>query len=164
MHEEKSMRAGKQLPDKKTRVYSTKYAAVHNREWRKDHPNNCSITLCKEPKVKGSMCEKHKKYYYQIQRTQDEKRKIRVLTHYGPSGVLRCCWVDCSVVDSDMLSIDHVNNDGATARKTGYNGCGTGLYRTLEKLDYPEGYQTLCHNHQWKKEIMRRRSLRAQGE
>jgi len=27
----------------------------------------------------------------------------------------------------------------------------------LKRDGYPEGLQTLCHNHQWKKEILRRR-------
>lgn len=164
MYEEKSTRAGKQLPEKRSRVHSTKYHAVYARKWREEHPNGCSQARCLEPVLKGSLCEKHKKKHYQIQRAKEEERKIRVLTHYGPSHALRCCWVDCCVEDPDMLSIDHVHNDGAAARKEGYNGCGSGLYRTLERLKYPDGYQTLCHNHQWKKEILRRRSLRQTGE
>jgi hypothetical protein len=58
-----------------------------------------------------------------------------------------------------MLSLDHVNNDGSKDRK---RGTGNNLYLSVEREKYPDGFQTLCHNHQWKKEIMRRRELRAQ--
>jgi hypothetical protein len=87
-----------------------------------------------------------------------EKRKIRVLTHYGKGGRLLCCWRGCVVCDPDMLSIDHVNNDGYKDRSI--RGTGGRLYRALEKEGYPEGFQTLCYNHQWKKETLRRRSVR----
>jgi hypothetical protein len=36
--------------------------------------------------------------------------KIEVLSHYGPSGNLQCCF--CDVIDIDMLTLDHVNDDG----------------------------------------------------
>lgn len=87
-----------------------------------------------------------------------DSRKIRVLTHYGNNGKLLCCWEECTVCDPDMLSIDHKNNDGSQDRNI--RGTGNNLYLSLEKEGYPEGFQTLCHNHQWKKEILRRRALR----
>jgi len=86
-----------------------------------------------------------------------QERKIRVLTKYGPNGTMQCSWLGCSVIDPDMLSIDHVNNDGAKDRKS--IGTGNSLYRYLDK-NSPRGFQTLCHNHQWKKEFDRRRNLR----
>lgn len=88
------------------------------------------------------------------------QRKIRVLSHYGPHGVLRCCWSRCTVCDPDMLSLDHINNDGAKDRKT--RGTGDNVYRHVEQDSYPEGFQTLCYNHQWKKEILRRKESRVQ--
>ena len=88
--------------------------------------------------------------------TTYEDRKIRVLTHYGKNGKLCCCCLGCSVCDPDMLTLDHINNDGAKDRKAN----GTGTYIQIEKRRYPKGFQTLCCNHQWKKEVLRRRSLR----
>jgi hypothetical protein len=61
------------------------------------------------------------------------------------------------VTDVDMLSLDHVHNDGSAARKKNRNDAGVNLYRRLKVAGFPEGFQTLCHNHQWKKEMMRRR-------
>lgn len=158
MYEKKSTRAGKQLPSKKPRILSQKYAARHARKWRKENPEACSKTGCKREKLEGfSLCQFHKDTHYKISRQSAERRKIRVLTHYGKSGKLQCCWIRCTVCDPDMLSLDHLDNDGAEARKSGYEGCGSGLYRKVEREKYPEGFQTLCHNHQWKKELMRRR-------
>jgi hypothetical protein len=91
----------------------------------------------------------------------NEQRKIRVLAHYSGKGTVQCAWEGCTVCDLDMLSIDHVNNDGAKDRgSSDRRRTGSALYLALEKEGYPEGFQTLCHNHQWKKEIVRRRELR----
>jgi hypothetical protein len=84
--------------------------------------------------------------------------KIEVLSHYGNSGVLQCCWPECSVVDPDMLSLDHKENNGNEDRKTSNNPGGVAFYAKLKREGLPEGFQTLCHNHQWKKEILRRRA------
>ena len=83
--------------------------------------------------------------------------KLAVLSHYGPQGKLQCAWPDCAVTDVDLLSLDHINNDGARDRNSKRGGGGVALYQRLRTQDYPEGFQTLCHNHQWKKELMRRR-------
>jgi len=85
-------------------------------------------------------------------------RKLRVLSHYGKERNAQCCWEGCEVLDLDMLSLDHVNNDGAKDRNI--RGSGHMLYASVEKEGFPEGFQTLCHNHQWKKEITRRREAR----
>jgi hypothetical protein len=92
----------------------------------------------------------------------NKQRKIRVLSHYSGKETPQCTWEDCTVCDLDMLSIDHIANDGQADRST--RGTGNSLYRALEKEGFPEGFQTLCHNHQWKKEILRRRELRMQRE
>ena len=78
--------------------------------------------------------------------------KFIVLSHYGPAHTLRCAWPECGVCDIDLLTLDHVNNDGAQdVRKSAT------LYRHLIRNGFPEGFQTLCWNHQWKKELMHRR-------
>jgi hypothetical protein len=80
--------------------------------------------------------------------------KIIVLSHYGKGGKLQCCWPDCEVNDIDVLTIDHINNQGAKRRRQGQRS-GDVLYRQLKRKKYPKGYQTLCMNHQYKKEIVR---------
>jgi hypothetical protein len=87
--------------------------------------------------------------------------KKTVLTHYGPQHLLICSWNGCLVMDIDMLTLDHINNDGCEERRHRHRGAASGaqLYMKLIRENFPEGYQTLCANHQFKKELMRRRSL-----
>ena len=67
-----------------------------------------------------------------------------------------CSWPDCEIDDVDMLSLDHIANDGAKERREHHTRkSGAAAYRRLRNSGYPIGYQTLCWNHQWKKEIVR---------
>lgn len=83
------------------------------------------------------------------------KKKLTVINHYT-QGKNTCMWSDgCDINDSDMLSVDHINDDGAEhRRKIGKN---TNIIEWLFKHDFPEGFQILCHNHNYKKELLRRR-------
>jgi hypothetical protein len=85
--------------------------------------------------------------------------KTLIFSAYGPNGECRCCWEGCTVCDLDMLSLDHLNNNGAEERRNG-RGSGRGLYTKLKKAGFPPEFQTLCMNHQWKKENIRRREKR----
>lgn len=99
--------------------------------------------------------EKNREKYREQTQRRAADRKLRVLTHYGKNGELKCCWEGCEVSDMDMLTLDHVNNDGAKQRET--SGWADQCAWT-ERHGLPEGYQTLCWNHQWKKELTRRRN------
>ena len=110
--------------------------------------------------------KKHPEYGKDRQKSTYKDRlqvKTEVLSHYGKRKKLQCRWRNCTITDVDMLSLDHIDNNGAEHRRqlTGgrKNRCGgsTYIYRTLKRLKYPAGFQTLCHNHQWKKEILRRK-------
>lgn len=89
----------------------------------------------------------------------NRRLKTRVLTHYGKSGMLKCCWRGCNIGDIDCLSLDHIDNNGGSHRRAGQKG-GIAIFRFTELNGYPEGYQTLCMNHQMKKELMLRRKNR----
>jgi hypothetical protein len=116
--------------------------------------------------------ENHRKCRSKPDRWEHEKarirefvleRKIEILTHYGPSKCLGCCWSECTVTDVDMLSLDHIQNDGAEHRRSmTHETAGSVAYAWVKRHNFPEGFQTLCHNHQWKKEIQRRRDLQTQ--
>jgi hypothetical protein len=79
--------------------------------------------------------------------------KKETFEHYGRG---RCRWPKCLVVDSDMLTLDHKENDGAKQRRK-KRRLGVVLYQVLKNTNWPVGYQVLCNNHQIKKELMRRR-------
>jgi hypothetical protein len=110
----------------------------------------------------------HPKFYANILKRCAERwlaTKTIVLKHYGKGHRLQCCWRGCTVIDVDMLSIDHVNDNGAEHRERitkgkHRTGGGINFYQWLLRNAFPDGYQTLCHNHQWKKEILRRKMKR----
>jgi hypothetical protein len=82
--------------------------------------------------------------------------KVEVLTHYGPEQKLKCNWPNCKIEDIDMLTLDHIRDDGAEHRRN-LSRANMAVYWYVKRNAFPDGFQTLCHNHQWKKEIMRRR-------
>ena len=86
------------------------------------------------------------------------KLKLEVLTHYSPNEVLNCSWEGCPINDIDMLSLDHKKDNGASHRRAmGVKNPAMFLYSLLRRTGYPEGYQTLCMNHQFKKKMLKDR-------
>lgn len=81
--------------------------------------------------------------------------KLKALAIHGPNGQVRCSWTGCMITDPDMLSLDHVNDDGRKRRAAG-EPRGNGLYRIACKKKFSD-LQTLCANHNLKKELIRRR-------
>lgn len=122
------------------------------------------------PLWKGGSIEKHKRYnqkessklkrqvynklWYQNHKSQWRfyhqkariKLKTEVLSYYG-HGILAC--VHCGFNDLDCLSIDHINGGGNQHAKE--VGRGMHMWYWLRNNDYPDGYQTLCMNCQFKK-------------
>jgi hypothetical protein len=95
---------------------------------------------------------KHKEYDLKYQKDNVRKRKELVIEHYS-HGTNKCMWEGCDVTDMDMLTLDHIDGNGAEHRKEiGYSG--TLYYGWLIKNNYPDGYQVLCFNHQRKKQIL----------
>jgi len=68
-----------------------------------------------------------------------EEREL-VFNHYGRNCV--CCYESTF----ELLTIDHINNDGKEHRKQLNNEGGEHFYRWLIKNNFPEGFQTLCWN------------------
>lgn len=89
----------------------------------------------------------------------NQRVKVETLTYYGPAKQLKCSWLECEVIDLDMLTLDHINNDGNIERKAWCSQGGVTTYSRLRKNGFPSGYQTLCANHQMKKDLVRRRAL-----
>lgn len=75
------------------------------------------------------------------------KRKKRILEHYG--GICACC----GEKELIFLAIDHINGGGNEHRRqignNPGNRCGsssTQFYKWIEKNDFPDFLQILCHN------------------
>jgi len=107
----------------------------------------------RNPKKYAAFCARRREQ----QRLWNLRVKKTVLAHYGKRGKLRCVWAGCEVTDLDCLTLDHVENNGKEHRAAGYPG-GVNGYRVLLAAGMPSGYQTLCANHQLKKENLRRRN------
>src|ERR1035437_1902632 len=118
----------------KNKAYSKKYDAARYKRRRKQ--------ILKATKKYNRT---HRKEISQAVNEIRWKLKLDVLSHYGPSGKLQCNWPGCEVNDIDVLTFDHVNNDGCKDRikRPGPNQ----VYRHCRDAGYPEGYQTLCSNH-----------------
>lgn len=97
----------------------------------------------------------HKKRVSEQSASRYFRYKLTVLRHYS-HGNPKCN--RCGVTDTDVLVIDHINDDGKIDRKV--RGMGTGFYRALINELFPPGFQVLCFNCNHKKEVERRRSER----
>jgi len=74
-----------------------------------------------------------------IEHYRVKKIKEIVMGNYGG----KC--VSCGETHLEFLTIDHINNDGATHRKE--VGWGVRFYRWLIKNNFPQGdFQALCYN------------------
>jgi hypothetical protein len=107
-----------------------------------------------QPKLSKSQVHMH---LLTNSRIYNAQIKLECLTHYGPDSVLQCSALGCVVADPDMLSLDHISNNGAEDRRVGRGYSGVALYGQLKREGYPTGFSTLCCNHQMKKELLRRR-------
>lgn len=97
--------------------------------------------------------------HIRVNREKRQAVRVEALTHYG-NGCLQCVWNGCEVIDPDMLTLDHTENNGAAERReSGKKSIGGSTFSYwLKTHGWPTGYQTLCWNHQWKKENERRRN------
>jgi hypothetical protein len=82
------------------------------------------------------------------------QRKIRYnikaykAIEYYSNGSMKC--EICGIDDRDVLCLDHIDNDGSKHRKE----CKySSIYSWVETNNYPEGFQVLCRNCNWKKHL-----------
>jgi hypothetical protein len=76
--------------------------------------------------------------------------RLKIIEHY--SGGKNCC-ARCGIEDVRVLDMDHINNDGAEQRrKLGQ----LNLVHWVIKNNFPDGFQILCRNCNWLKELERR--------
>lgn len=103
-----------------------------------------------------------KKCYIKSVTKHRRRTKDSCFEHYGGYICVRC-----GTTDKEVLTLDHINDDGAEMRKTifllsnnnGGHASGNALYSRLIKHNFPSEHklQVLCWNCQAKKEMKRRK-------
>lgn len=75
------------------------------------------------------------------QKIYEANIKIEVMKAYGNK--CKCCGEE----KIEFLTIDHIDDNGATERKNSNQGTGGKFYRWLKKNNFPkDNYQILCFN------------------
>lgn len=98
-----------------------------------------------DPKFKS--CEKCRDKFKLINRpdhnskrkTQRDKVRLEVFNHYGN----KCSCPLCKETNIELLTIDHVNNNGAEHRRI-MGGSGYKIHLWLKRNNYPGGFRLLC--------------------
>ena len=67
--------------------------------------------------------------------------RVEALRHYSDNTMQCAC---CGESEIDFLALDHINGGGGKHRKE--VGRGYRFIRWLQKNNYPDGFQVLCHN------------------
>lgn len=121
------------------------YGRRSSSRYRSNHKEKCQVAW--------------KQFYYsgfnRKKKYMNEAIKYRIMCAYGPNGLPQCA--QCGIHDIDVLTLDHIHNNGAAERKRLKIFGGVYFYKHLEKSGYPDGYQVLCMNCNLKKEIARQR-------
>jgi len=110
-----------------------------NQDWRKYF--NSWMKSSEQYKRKG--IKTSQKYY---------RYRLEAIDHY--SGGRNCC-TRCGLDDVRVLDFDHVNNDGAEQRRE----MGNNLVYWMKKNNFPQGFQVLCRNCNWLKELEKREKV-----
>jgi hypothetical protein len=147
---------------KQYRIAHQKERQRYQRQWR-DRNREKILEYQKRERAKNP--EKHRErrrqWYIRNRDTRREwlkenrkNRKLEVITHYGG----KCQWPNgCDVRDPDMLTIDHINGNGANHRREFKKIGQPRIDAWLIKNNYPAGFRVLCFNHNIKHYLNMRR-------
>lgn len=140
--------------------------AIEDKEYRERHKDkyvamkaayyvaNREATIARTSQYAKDNKEQHRAWG----KKSKEKNKREVLSHYCGGGEPRC---KCGVTDLEVLTIDHINGDGAEHRRRLGKGAsfgGSRFYFWLKLNGYPEGFQVLCFNCQYRKRAVEMRA------
>lgn len=134
----------------------TEKARVHKRQRYRRRRLDGLCTFCDAMAMPGhTACAVCNAEHAEYSRQRWKKIVQQVFDHYG------CVCADCGEKDVDLLQIDHKDGGGNEHRRQIGQG---NLYRWLIAQNFPEGFQTLCANCNWKKRIQdKRRKLEQQS-
>lgn len=90
---------------------------------------------------RSTRCRDHQTKHNQQSRADKIKLKIETFNAYG-GAMCRCC----GETRLPLLTLDHVEGDGAEHRRREGISAGVNTYRRLRCTGYPPGFQVLCYN------------------
>ena len=142
-------KCGQVTADNKTRCEkcSIKDNQIKSERYKDLFKNNLCVICGKNQVENQTYCEEcvHKRGEWYKESNTRIKNKIerqeeskKVFDHYGN----KC--ICCGTKDLDVLSIDHINDDGYKHRKQ--VGSGATFYRWIIKNNFPPDLQILCWN------------------
>ena len=117
------------------------------RQWRKTPEYKINLDTYLQKKRIRSKCGR-------------EKVKKVVFMHYS-NNKMECA--RCGYNNIDALCLDHINDNGHYERTVLNAGRGSNFYQWLKNRGFPSGYQVLCHNCNYLKELERRKN-RGKGQ
>lgn len=124
------------------------------------HQGRLLCRICRKSVRARQQREYRERRGHEHERQKRKELATNVLSHYG-GGKLAC--VKCGEDDARVLSLDHINRRSAEERSRRVKGLANGgwwLYNKLKREGFPEGYQTLCMNCQWRKRIENKEKTR----
>lgn len=133
-----------------------KTAAERQRKYREKNPEKCREACRKWRKENPEIFSQSKRRWHGENKQWrkewlSRRRKQMKDAAFNAYGGYQC--VHCKESDPVVLTLDHVNNDGAQHRKNLGNKGGTEFFEVLRRENYPSGFQVLCRNCNWRKHI-----------
>lgn len=129
-----------QTPEERREFLDRQNEYRNDRSMREREAGKCSKCLARPAEI-GRLC----KPCHDYQERYADKLRDEVFSVYGNS-----CAV-CGESHPAFLAIDHIDNNGADHRRE--TGNGHRFYQWLRNNGFPDGYQVLCHNHNWLKHL-----------
>lgn len=99
-------------------------------------------------KLKHKYYLENRGHILQRNREHNLSLKIEVMSHYS-KGELKCA--HCGIDDVFVLTIDHIDGGGTKHKQSLGGSLGKKLYSWLKNSGYPNGFQVLCFNCNYKK-------------
>lgn len=134
-----------------------------DKEYRERHKDKIKVTKHQyyldnkeETMKRTSLYAKENKSKHNTWGTKAKnKLKSEVFSVYS-CGDPKC--KNCDESEIGVLTIDHVAGNGADHRNelfgSNVSGCGYKMYQWLKRNNYPEGFQVLCFNCQYRKRMI----------
>jgi len=137
------------------------YKMLYAREYRRVYGKDGDRIPGYRDYVKQYNCdyrqgEGHKQRKNRKTKEYRDSLRLEILDAYS-NGSIAC--VRCGYGDVRALDLDHVNHNGGNHRKKA--GTTYDIYTELKRDNFPEGYQVLCRNCNWIKELERRSQRRS---